>query len=137
MSRGTLSNEQNITVFIAEDSLIIRERLVAMLDELGGIKLVGQAASAPEAISAIGQLKPEVVILDIRMPGGSGLDVLRAIAQGEPAPLIIILTNYPYRAYRKKCLAAGADFFFDKSTEFEQIPAVFEQLRQRGTERRS
>jgi DNA-binding NarL/FixJ family response regulator len=44
--------------------------------------------------------------------------------------MVIILTNYPYPAFRQKCLDAGADFFLDKSTEFDQIPALFEQFRQ-------
>ena len=71
--------------------------------------------------------KPDVVILDIRMPDGSGIDVLQTIKQGEPAPAVIVLTNYPYPAYRQKCLQAGADFFLDKSTEFDQIPELIER----------
>ena len=70
-----------------------------------------------------------MVILDIRMPGGSGIDVLKRVKQGEVTPMVIILTNYPYPGYRQKCLQAGADFFLDKSTEFDQIPKLFEQLK--------
>jgi DNA-binding NarL/FixJ family response regulator len=117
-------------VFIADDSLIVRERLVTMLDELAEIEIVGQAENVAEAIKTIRKVKPDVVILDIRMPGGSGIDVLRNIKQGEATPMVIILTNYPYLGYRQKCLRAGADFFLDKSTEFEQIPALFERLEQ-------
>ena len=119
----------NIKVFIADDSLIVREHLVTMLDELVGIEIVGQAENVAESISAIRQLRPDVVILDIRMPGGSGLDVLQTIKQDAVAPIVIILTNYPYPAYRQKCLQVGADFFLDKSTEFDQIPALFEQFK--------
>ena len=103
-------------MFIADDSPIIRERLVTMLDEVGGTELVGQAATAFEAIQGIRELKPDVVILGYRMPeGGSGLDVLQA-AKGDTtaAPLVIVLTQYPYPAYREKCLELGADYFFDK-----------------------
>lgn len=122
----------NVTVFIADDSLVVRERLTTLLNELEGIEIVGQAETVADAITAIRQLKPAVVILDIRMPGGSGIDVLRSIKQDEPATVVIVLTNYPYPAYRKQSLAAGADFFFDKSTEFDQIAKVLEQLK-RGT----
>lgn len=129
-------SNQNIKVFIADDSLIVRERLITMLDEVIGIDIVGQAASVTEAINAIQTLQPDVVILDIRMPGGSGIDVLQTIKQAETAPTVIILTNYPYRGYRQKCLQAGADFFLDKSTEFDQIPTLLEQFKQsRGTDR--
>ncbi len=123
---------EKITTFIADDSLVVQERLVTMLNEVDGIRIVGQAQTVPDAISAIRELKPTVVILDIRMPGGSGIDVLRSIKQHAPATVVIVLTNYPYPAYRKQFLAAGADFFFDKSSEFDQIGQVLEQLK-RGT----
>jgi DNA-binding NarL/FixJ family response regulator len=100
-----------------------------MLDELAGIEIVGQAENVAEAISAIQNLQPDVVILDIRLPDGNGIDVLRNIKQDGVGPMVIILTNYPYPGYRQRCLNAGADFFLDKSTEFDQIPALFERLK--------
>jgi DNA-binding NarL/FixJ family response regulator len=121
-----------IRVLIADDSLPIRERLVTMLDELQGIGVVGQAGTVPETISAIRELKPDVVTLDIRMPGGSGLDVLHRIKQGQAAPLVIILTNYAHPPFRQRFLEAGADFFFDKSVEFDQITRVLTQLKARA-----
>jgi len=128
MPLTALISNQNIKVFIADDSLVVREHLVTMLDELPRIVIVGQAETVAEAISAIGKLRPDVVILDIHMPDGSGIDVLQTIKQDEPAPVVIVLTNYPYPAYRQKFLQAGADFFLDKSTEFDQIPKLFEQF---------
>ncbi len=123
------SNHQ-ITVLIADDSLVVRERLVAILDELAGIQIVGQAENVTEAIEAIRKLRPDVVILDIRMPGGSGIDVLHHIKREETRPRVIILTNYPFPEYRQRCLNAGANFFLDKSTEFDQIPTLFEEFKQ-------
>ncbi len=118
-----------LTVLIADDSLVVRERLVTMFDELAGVEVVGQAGNVTTAIGAIRKLKPDVVILDILMPGGSGIDVLQNVKQDEVTPTVIILTNYPFPGYRQKCLQAGADFFLDKTTEFEQIPMLFERLR--------
>ena len=123
------NSNYTVTVFIADDSLVVRERLVAMLSELAGTKVVGQAGNVSTAISQIRRLKPDVVILDIKMPGGSGIDVLQNVKQAEIAPLVIILTNYPFAGYRHKCLQAGADFFLDKTTEFDQIPTLVEKLR--------
>jgi DNA-binding NarL/FixJ family response regulator len=122
-------SNQPIKVFIADDSLIVRERLVMLFDELSGVEMVGQAEHVAEAISAIRKLQPDVVILDIRMPGGSGIDVLRNIKLNRVGPLVIMLTNYPFPGYRQKCLQAGADFFLDKSTEFDQIPALIERFK--------
>jgi DNA-binding NarL/FixJ family response regulator len=118
-----------ITVFIADDSSIVREHLVTMLEELAGIDVVGQAENVAEAISAIRNFQPDVVILDILMPGGSGIDVLENIKQDGAGPMVIILTNYPYPVFQEKCLQAGADFFLDKSSEFDQIPELFERFK--------
>jgi len=123
-------SQPQVKVFIADDSLIVRERLTTMLVELAGVEVVGQAENVAEAISAIGRLQPDVVILDIRMPGGSGIDVLRNIKLNGAGPMVIILTNYPYSGYRQRCMQAGADFFLDKSAEFEQIPLLVERLKQ-------
>ena len=127
---NSLRSNAKITVVIADDSLIVQEHLVTMLEELAGIEIVGQAENVAEAINAISQLQPDVVILDILMPGGSGIDVLENIKQDGAGPMVIILTNYPYPVFREKCLQAGADFFLDKSTEFDQIPELFERFNQ-------
>ncbi len=83
-----------------------------------------QAQNASEAIAAFQQLKPEVAILDIQMPGGSGIDVLVHIKKESPRTTVIMLTNYPLPPFRKCCQKAGADYFFDKSTEFEKVIEV-------------
>jgi len=115
-------------VFIADDSAVVRERLIEMLSEFPEIEIIGQAQSVPESIESIRALHPDVVILDIRMPGGSGIDVLQNIKKNNPALIVIMLTNYPYPQYRKKCMEAGADYFFDKATEFEKVTEVLKKL---------
>jgi DNA-binding NarL/FixJ family response regulator len=111
-------------VFIADDSSEIRKRIIAMLSDLENIDMIGEAENVQDAINSIHEFDPDVVILDIRMPGGSGIDVLKKIEKRNEAPVVIILTNYPHAQYRKKCMDAGADFFFDKSEEFERIVEV-------------
>ena len=117
-----------LRVFIVDDSAVIRERLEAMLSELKGIGIIGQAKGSTEAEEAIPKLKPDVVILDIRMHGGNGIEVLKNIKKDKNPPLVMMLTNYPYPQYRKKCKDAGADFFFDKSSEFDKITEVLKKL---------
>ena len=119
---------KKIHVFIADDSATVRDRLTSLLSDMPTVEVVGQAADAAEAIQAIQQLKPDVVILDIRMPAGSGIGVLRSLAHKPEKPKFIMLTNYPFLQYRKTCLEAGASYFFDKSSEFEKIPQALEQL---------
>ena len=119
-----------LKVFISDDSTTVRERLVTMALDLPEVDVVGQAADAPASLDAIRQTQPDVVILDIRMPGGSGIEVLRTLKKMTPSPAVIMLTNFAYVQYRTKCEEAGADFFFDKSTEFDKIPQALEQVRQ-------
>ncbi len=111
-------------VFIADDSREIRNRIITMLSDLETIDMIGQAENVEDAINSIREINPDVVILDIRMPGGSGIDVLENIDKRNRVPVVIMLTNYPYPQYRKKCMDAGADFFFDKSGEFEKVIEV-------------
>jgi len=111
-------------VFIVDDSPIVRERLTTLLSDLSNVEVVGEADIAFEAINSIRRLKPGVVVLDISMPGGSGMYVLESIKKQAPAPLVIMLTNFAHEQYRRKCLQLGADYFFDKSTEFERVTEV-------------
>jgi DNA-binding NarL/FixJ family response regulator len=124
----SMAEGRKIRVFIADDSATVRDRLTSLLGDMPLVELVGTAADAAAAISSIQQLKPDVVILDIRMPAGSGIGVLRTLQQRAEKPKFIMLTNYPFLQYRKTCLEAGASYFFDKSSEFEKIPQALEQL---------
>jgi DNA-binding NarL/FixJ family response regulator len=119
---------KKMRVFIADDSAVIVERLADLLREIPGVELAGHASDATEAIRCIQRIKPDAVILDFQMPGGSGLDVLRAIRPDRPGLYVLICTNYPYPQYREECLGAGANFFLDKSSEFEKIPAILRGL---------
>ena len=108
-------------IFIADDSELLRVRLVDMLSEIEGIEIIGQAQDSLDAIESIEKLNPHVVILDVRMPQGDGIKVLEAIKKNLQSPKVVIFTNYPYPQYREKCMDLGADYFFDKSTEFEKL----------------
>ncbi len=115
-------------VVLVDDSILIRERLKLMLSELEEIENVGEEQDEINAIECIRKLKPDAVILDIRLRKGSGINVMREIKKDEPFPTVIILTNYPNNLYRVKCINAGADFFLDKSTEFEKIPVILKEM---------
>ena len=117
-----------VTVFIVDSSTIVRERLSVLLAELDSVDVIGHAHSAATAISAIRSDKPDLVIQDIHTADGSGIDLLHAIKQAACPPLVIVLTNDAYPAYRKVYLQAGADFFLDKSREFDQIPNVLRRI---------
>ena len=116
------------SVYVVDDSDFIRERLIEMLSELEGVEIAGGTGDPREAVAAIRQMVPDAVILDIRLPRKSGIEVLRDIKKDKPSPVVIILTNYPYPQYRKECTEAGADYFLNKSTEFNKIAEVLKSL---------
>ena len=115
-------------IMIADDSVIVRQRLMQMLNDLEGIEVVGQAGDTPAAMDMVETLLPDVAILDIRMPTGSGADLVREIKQLNPASKIIVLTSFPYPEVREKCMSGGADFFFDKSNEFQKVVSVVRSM---------
>jgi DNA-binding NarL/FixJ family response regulator len=125
---GRFSRRKKMRVFIADDSRVVVERLADLVEQVPGAQLVGHAGDVPEAVLGIRKMKPDALILDLQMPGGSGLDVLRAIRMDHPHLSVLICTNYPYPQYREECLSAGANFFLDKSAEFEKIPAILRKL---------
>jgi len=117
-----------LRVFIADDSEFIRERLPQRLVDFTGAEIVGQASDGEKALASIRALKPDVVILDIRMPGKSGIEVLQELKKDKSPPVIVMLTAYPYPQYREKCMALGADFFLDKASEFDKLDEILRQL---------
>jgi DNA-binding NarL/FixJ family response regulator len=113
-------------VLIADDSELIVQRLMALLAHVGGVDIVDQVGTVEETKEAVRRLRPDAVILDMQMPGGSGIDVLESMKKDRLISTVIVLTNHPYAPYRKKCLQVGAKFFLDKSTEFEKVAEVLQ-----------
>ncbi len=114
-------------VLIVDDSTLVRERLSALLADASGLRVVGEAADGADALTAVDRLAPDAVVLDIRMPAASGIEVLERIKATHPKILVIMLTNYDFDQYRKQCLASGADYFFNKAREFERVVEVLTQ----------
>jgi DNA-binding NarL/FixJ family response regulator len=108
-------------VLIVDDSEQIRQRLVTLLAESAQIRIVGQAGNSLEALEAVRRLKPDTVILDIRLPGTSGIELLKQIKAMHPEMKVIMLTNFDYALYRQQCQQLGADHFLNKTLEFEKI----------------
>jgi DNA-binding NarL/FixJ family response regulator len=113
---------------IANDSELFVERLVAALAKMDGMENVGRASPAAEAREVIGRLKPDVVILDLSMPGGSGMSVLKGLKRERFAPVVIVLSAHGEVQCRQKCLENGDSFFLDKATEFERVGEVLRRL---------
>jgi len=114
-----------VKVFLADDSAMIRERVAAML-AARAMNVVGEAETPEESIQRILAVHPDVVVLDVQLEGGTGLQVLRAVRQAEPGIAFVVFSNNAGPAYRKRYLGEGAQQFLDKTTEFDQLVTAVE-----------
>lgn len=121
---------EKLKVVIVEDSASIRSRLVSLVEEVGNLRVVGEAVNEVSAIKLIAEALPDIVILDMQLETGSGLGVMKAIKLGsqkqlaEATPLIIVLTNFPSPSVQRATISLGAEYFLDKSLEFHKLPAL-------------
>ncbi len=125
--------ESGTSVFVVEDSALIRERIIRDIASLGKCRVIGVAESESDAVVAIQRLRPAVVVTDLQLKQGSGIEVVRKVRMHspEPPPVIIVLTNYATAEYRHACLESGADEFLDKTSEYARFLSLMEDACQR------
>jgi DNA-binding NarL/FixJ family response regulator len=118
-----------LRVLIADDSQLVHMCFRWLLDELTSIEIVGPAMDVAGTIDAARRLKPDVVVLNVHMCGGRGLQVLEAIKQGDsPAPIVIVLYASPPAHYLQECRRMGAECLFDKAWDLEKVVGVLKRL---------
>ncbi|RNL84738.1 response regulator transcription factor [Halostreptopolyspora alba] len=105
-----------IRVLLVDDELLVRSGLRMILDAVGDIEVVGEAAEGAEALRLTADLAPDVVLLDIRMPGMDGLTAAAEIAAGPQPPKVVLLTTFDLDDYVHRALNAGAVGFLLKDT---------------------
>ena len=117
-------------IIIADDSAMLRERVKSLLMDIKNVEIVGEADNGITALRLIKETDPDLVILDIRMPGMNGIETLHAIKKSDRRTKVCILTNYPYPQYKERCIAEGADYFFDKNQDYQKMGAMIAELAQ-------
>ena len=117
-----------VKVVIADDAVTFRERVNILLADLPRVQVVGETGDGLEALRVILAQRPDVAILDIQMPGASGVQVLRDVKRKIPKTVVIIVTNASSPEYRASCMDRRADFFLDKTGEFEMIRGIIQDL---------
>jgi DNA-binding NarL/FixJ family response regulator len=108
-----------MTIYLVEDSEALRERFAREFASIQDVELAGFAESANEAVRGIKSTRPHLVVLDLHLAQGTGMDVLSAMKDWEVKPLIYVLSNAADDLTRSLCARAGASRFFDKSTELD------------------
>lgn len=108
-------------IAIVDDSPVMRNYLVEVVNEIPGMEVVGIYAAATDAIAGLGQVAPEIVLLDICLKAGNGLQVLRHIHKTLPYVAVMVFSDSSAPVMRRLCLDAGARYFFDKTTEVNKL----------------
>lgn len=119
---------QTKTVAVVEDSAAVRERLRTLLSETPGIVLVAEYESVEQATAGMGLVAPDAAIVDIRLGNAYSKELVQFLKKRHPNTMVIIYSNYADPAHRQAYLAAGADLFFDKTSETEQMLAALARL---------
>ena len=122
-----------LRVFLVEDSEVILERLIESISSLPDVNVVGHADTEAGALAALQKTPCDVVVLDLHLRDGHGFNVLKALRAPPERPhlTIIVLTNFASAQYRRHSLEMGADYFFDKSREYDRVDDVLEKLASR------
>lgn len=113
--------ETKKTVLVVEDSLLIIERILRLLNEADNIKMVIHAANYEEGLKMLNEIDTDIVLLDLSLPDKNGIELLKVIKVKHPQIKVIVLTNHANDNYREICIYTGADYFFDKSSDFDKI----------------
>lgn len=121
-------NKKKLIVLIVDDNKIFVGRIISLLEETDNIGFVNVAFDYDEGLSCFEKMKPDIVLLDINLPGKSGIELLRAIKEsGQPCSTIMI-SNHHNEYYRQLCKQLGAEQFLDKSTDFGMVPSIIRQM---------
>lgn len=113
-----------LQLILVEDQTVLREGLRQLIESEEGLKVAGEAGTVSEAVTLARRLRPDVVLLDLKLPDGSGLDAARQIlAQNDP-PAVLILSTYEDTALVKSALDLGASGYIPKTASFQEIAAA-------------
>jgi DNA-binding NarL/FixJ family response regulator len=128
LHKPTQRRPKPLRVLLVEDSLPVRSRIRKLIEDGCSARVTAEAATAAEALRKFATEQPDAVVLDLQLAEGDGFAVLPQIKKQKPECLVIVLTNFHTPEYKARCLSWGADYFFNKSREFEQVPRVLAHL---------
>lgn len=115
---------ERLRILLVEDQTVLREGLKQLVDSEEGMSVVGEAGTVAEAISLSQRVRPDVVLLDLKLPDGSGLDAARSMLAGKDPPAVLVLSTYEDVALVRAALDLGASGYIPKSASFGEIAAA-------------
>ncbi len=126
MTEFTAANP--IRLIVVDDHEIVRQGLVALLDRRPGFQVVGEAGTVAEAVAEARRLEPDVVVMDVRLPDGSGVEACREIRAEQPETRVIMLTSYPDEEAVLSAIVAGASGYLLKQIRARDLVSALEAV---------
>lgn len=119
---------KKIDILIVDDSITILTRMKEILSEIKCVKTIYIATNSNDAMDLLLLRQPELILLDINMPHKNGIELLKEVKLLYPKVKVMMVTNQSVDYYKPICMEFGAEYFIDKSTEFELIPDIIESI---------
>ena len=116
--------KEKLLILIVDDNMNFVKRIIGLMEDLKNIGYINVATDYNEAVKLLNEEKPDLVLLDINLPGKSGIELLRKIKESGHKCEVIMITNHADDYYRRICSELGAKHFLDKSIEFAMVPEI-------------
>lgn len=116
-----MTEPAQVTVLVVDDHDLLREGVVGILTQMDGIEVIGEANSGEAAVEMVAQLSPDVVVMDLVMPGGSGLDAIRKISEDHPESRVLALTSFTDGTLVRRAIESGATSFLFKTVDVDDF----------------
>lgn len=124
----TNTTRRKLILLIVDDNRSFVDRMIGLLDDNTHIGYIHVASDYDEAFHFITEENPDLVLLDINLPGRNGIELLRKIRVNENECKVVMITNHADEYYRQQCKELGADHFLDKSNDFAKVAVIINQL---------
>ncbi len=120
--------KKDTVILIVDDNMNFVDRMISLLEETDSPRQIYSANNYDEASRLLADVSPDIILLDINLPGKNGLEILKTIRSENKFSTVLMLTNHADAYYRQQCMELGADYFLDKSEDFGLVPGIVNQL---------
>ncbi|HEV7780504.1 MAG TPA: response regulator transcription factor [Chitinophagaceae bacterium] len=120
--------QKKLTILIVDDNMNFVDRMINLLEDADNVGYINVSGNYDEARRLLATEEPDVVLLDINLPGKNGIELLKLIRQNKQQCEVIMITNHADDYYRQQCRDLGAKHFLDKSNDFGLVPGIIKEV---------